>query len=296
MVNGSSRVETQEERPDPALRNSSGPSGRRPGWSATAVSMVHDGPMGQRIAVIGGFGRMGAQVVRAVIERGAAARPLSRRVDFDLRRSSPEELARGLDGVDAVIDCSDAVDRKAETFAASATALAAAAGAVGTGRLVALSIVGIDRPGLARMSYYQGKLAQERTLAAGPVPVSVVRTTQWYAFADQVFAAVPLGRFGRAGLAPRMRMQPVAGDAVAARLADVALGPSPDVRIELAGPEPMTLAELTRRLWRARGVTARVAQVAIPGLPGFTDGSLLPGPDAEIDPTTVEAWADRQTD
>ncbi len=92
-----------------------------------------------------------------------------------------------------------------------------------------------------------------------------------------------------------MRMQPVAGDAVAVRLAEVALDSDPDARVELAGPEPMTLAELVRRLWRARGATARVAQVTIPGLPGFTDGSLLPGPDAEIDPATVEEWVEAQS-
>lgn len=234
---------------------------------------------------------MGAQVVRALVERGASAVSLSRRTGFDLRRSRPGELARALDGFDAVIDCSDAADRRVPTFAASATALAEAAGRAGVPRLAVVSIVGIDRPGLAGMSYYRGKLAQELALAAGPVPVTVVRSTQWYGFADQVYAALPLGRFGRAGLAPRMRMQPVAGDAVAVRLVELALDSDPDARVDLAGPEPMTLAELVRRLWRARGATARVAQVTIPGLPGFSDGSLLPGPDAELDPTTVEEWA-----
>lgn len=236
---------------------------------------------------------MGAQVVRALVERGASAASLSRRTGFDLRRSRPDELARALDGFDAVIDCSDAADRRVPTFAASATALAEAAGRAGVPRLAVVSILGIDRPGLAGMSYYRGKLAQESALAAGPVPVTVVRSTQWYGFADQVYAALPLGRFGRAGLAPRMRMQPVAGDAVAVRLAELALDSGPDARVALAGPEPMTLAELVRRLWHARGATARVAQVTIPGLPGFTDGSLLPGPDAEIDPTTVEEWVAR---
>lgn len=255
--------------------------------------MVHDGHMVLRVAVIGGSGRMGARVFGALRERGASAVSLSRRTGFDLRLSRPDVLARALDGVDAVIDCSDAADRRVATFAASAAALAEAAGRAGAGRLVVVSIVGIDRPGLARMSYYRGKLAQESALAAGPVPVTVVRSTQWYGFADQVYAALPLGRLGRAGLAPRMRMQPVAGDAVAVRLAEVALEGSPDARIDLAGPEPMTLAELVRRLWRARGAKARVAQVTIPGLPGFTDGSLLPGPDAEIDPATVEEWVGR---
>ncbi len=248
--------------------------------------------MTQRVAVVGGSGRMGSQVVGALLARGVSARPLSRRTGFDLRRSDAEALARGLDGVDAVIDCSDAADRRVATFAASGAALARAASAVGVGRLVVVSIVGIDRPGLARMSYYQGKLAQEQALAAGSVSLTVVRTTQWYGFADQVFASVPLGGLGRPGLAPRMRMQPVAGDAVAVRLARAALDGVP-ARIELAGPEPISLAELVRRVWRARGVRARVAEVPIPGLPGFTDGSLLPGPDAEIDPTTAEAWVTR---
>lgn len=219
---------------------------------------------------------------------------LSRRTGFDLRRSRPGELARALDGFDAVIDCSDAADRPVPTFAASATALAEAAGRAGVHAWPWCRSSASTGPGLAGMSYYRGKLAQELALAAGPVPVTVVRSTQWYGFADQVYAALPLGRFGRAGLAPRMRMQPVAGDAVAVRLVELALDSDPDARVDLAGPEPMTLAELVRRLWRARRATARVAQVTIPGLPGFSDGSLLPGPDAEIDPTTVEEWVSRQ--
>ena len=53
----------------------------------------------------------------------------------------------------------------------------------------------------------------------------------------------------------------------------------------------MTLADLIRRVGRARGVPARVLSVPVPGLRGFADGSLLPGPDAERDLTTVEDWA-----
>jgi uncharacterized protein YbjT (DUF2867 family) len=87
-----------------------------------------------------------------------------------------------------------------------------------------------------------------------------------------------------------MRMQPVSGEAVAARLADAAFEPLPGQRLELAGPEVMSLADLIRRVWRARGQLARVAQVPIPGLKGFTDGALLPGPDAEIDSTTIAQW------
>lgn len=246
--------------------------------------------MVQRVAVIGGSGRLGARVVRELGEQDVLAVPLSRRTGFDLCRSEPDQLARALDGCDAVVDCSDAADRKPSTFEASAVALAIAAGRAGVRQLVAVSIVGIDRPGLARMGYYQGKLAQERALRAAAAPVGVVRTTQWFGFVDQASAGVDLGRLGRLNLAPTMRMQPVSIDAVAERLARAALDGVPEGRIELAGPESMSLAELARRVWRARGVRARVVQLTIPGLPGFADGSLLPGPDAEIDPTTIEDW------
>lgn len=251
--------------------------------------------MVERIAVVGGSGRLGARVVRVLAEQGAAAVALSRRNGFDLSRSDPDQLARALDGCDAVVECSDADDRKPASFEASAAALAVAAGRAGVRQLVAVSIVGIDRPGLARMGYYQGKVVRERALRAAAVPVGIVRTTQWFGFADQAFAGIDLGRFGRIGLAPTMRMQPVSIDAVADRLVRAAVQGLPEGRIELAGPEPMSLAELVRRLWCARGIRARVAQLTIPGgrsfgIPGFADGSLLPGPDAEIDPTTVEDW------
>ena len=234
---------------------------------------------------------MGAQVVRALTEHGASAVPLSRRTGFDLSCSSREDLLRALDGVDAVIDCSDAADRKPATFAAAATVLAEAAGTAGVARLALVSIIGVDRPGLARLGYYQGKLAQERALAAGTVPVTVVRTAQWYEFADMMFRALPLGPLGRFGAAPLMRMQPVAGFAVARRLASAVLTLSEPGKVEVAGPEPMTLADLIRRVGRARGVPARVLRGPGPGRRGVADGSLLPGPDAERDLTTVEDWA-----
>ena len=130
-----------------------------------------------------------------------------------------DDLTRALAGVDVVVDCSDATDRKVTTFESSARSLAEAAARAGVKHLVLVSIVGVDRPSLKSMSYYQGKLAQERALTAGTVPVSIVRSTQWFGFADQVYPSVRLAG-GLWGLAPAMRMQPVSGEAVAARLAD----------------------------------------------------------------------------
>lgn len=239
--------------------------------------------------MVGGSGRIGTLVLRALAERGYAAESLSRRSGFDLQRSSPADLTRALADTDVVVDCSDAPDRRSATFESSARTLAEAAASACVTNLVLISIIGVDRPSLKPMSYYQGKLAQERTLAAGTVPVSIVRSTQWYGFADQVYPSVRLGGT-RLGLAPVMRMQPVSGGAVAARLADAALNPFPGQVVELAGPAIMSLADLIRRIWRARGQEARVVQLPTPGLKGFTDGALLPGPGAEIDTTTIEQW------
>lgn len=242
-----------------------------------------------KVAIVGATGRMGVQTVAAVQALGADPVALSRRTGFDLSAHPVDTLSARLAGCSAVIDCSDATDRQVATFTGNAQRLAAAADRAGVTHVVVLSIVGVDRPGLARMGYYQGKLAQEQALAVAAAPVSVLRATQWYEFADMVFMSLPLPGLGRVGLAPAMASQPVAGSSVGRRLAELALG-DPVGRIELAGPEPMLIPELVRRVNAARGTPVKVAGFPVPGIPGFSDGSLRPGPDAEIDPVTIQEW------
>jgi hypothetical protein len=54
----------------------------------------------------------------------------------------------------------------------------------------------------------------------------------------------------------------------------------------------MRMAELLRAVSAARGRAARVIELPLPG--GFgralRDGAVLPGPEAQIDPVTVEEW------
>lgn len=240
--------------------------------------------------MIGGTGRMGRQVVSALEAQGVRAVSLSRRTGFDLVEGTGAQLAGKLEGCAAAVDCSE-VGRGAEDLRRAAVRLRQAAQAAGVQRLVVVSIVGVDRPGLARIAYYRGKLVQERTLAAGALPVCVVRSTQWYEFADMIYVAAPLGRLGRIGLAPRMACQPVAGRFVADRLVRAALAEAPAPSVEVAGPQVVTTGELIRRVNAARGTRARICAVPVPGVPGFSDGSLLPGPDAELDTLTVEEWA-----
>src|SRR5690606_9701734 len=103
-------------------------------------------------------------------------------------------------------------------FSTAAANLAAAAARAGVSRIVVLSIVGVDR---IPFGYYEAKLAQEVTLRAGAVPVTVLRATQFHEFADQNLRRVP----GPVALIPRMRMRPVASSEVADDLVRLALSP-----------------------------------------------------------------------
>jgi uncharacterized protein YbjT (DUF2867 family) len=90
-------------------------------------------------------------------------------------------------------------------------------------------------------------------------------------------------------------MQPVAADDVAVALGRVAVGEPVNGIVELAGPEPIRLDELARRLLSAkhdaRQVTADVharyfgAEV--------NDQSLTPGDNPRIGPTRFAEWLGR---
>lgn len=237
-----------------------------------------------RIAIAGGTGTVGAHAVRLAEEAGHEAIVLSRGSGMDL------VSGRGLDltGVDAVIDASGASTTSAskaiDFFEAVTATLHRAEREAGIGHHVALSIVGAAA---APHGYYAGKAAQERAVAAGPVPWTILRATQFFEFAEQV--AVPLAAWR---IVPAMRSQPVAAASVAARLVRLAeQGPAGDAP-ELAGPREMRIAELLRAVSAARGRPTRVVELPLPG--GFgralRDGAVLPGPDAQLDAVTVEEW------
>ena len=65
--------------------------------------------------------------------------------------------------------------------------------------------------------YYAGKAAQEETYAAGPVPLTLARTTAWFSLAE-TFLSPDQGRAGRRGAG--QRLQPVHPAAAAAFVVD----------------------------------------------------------------------------
>lgn len=240
-----------------------------------------------KIAVAGATGVVGRHVVRNARERGHEVVELARSLGVDL--TSGVGLAEWLVGVDVVIDTANSTAQKrgdAEAFFGAVTrTLLAAEKEAGVGHHVVLSIVGIDD---VPIGYYQGKLLQERLIAEGAVPWSILRATQFHEFATQVLHFVRIGPFS---LVPRMLSQPIAaaevGEALVALAEAGPTGRAPD----LAGPEPLQMVELARRVSRARGLGRRVVPVLMPGAgKAFRSGALLPMSDGPRGRQTFDAW------
>jgi uncharacterized protein YbjT (DUF2867 family) len=241
-----------------------------------------------RVAVAGGTGLAGRHTVEALRDAGHDPVVLARSAGVDL--TTGRGLADALVGVDAVIDAintpTSSPAQARRFFTATTGQLLAAEHHAGVRHHVVLSIVGVDR--IEGNAHYAGKRAQERAALAGPVPATVLRATQFFDYAAMV---VGWTRQGQVARVPPLLLQPVAVADVADVLVQVAVGAPQNGVIELAGPEPQDLVDMVRRLLAARGESLRL----LPGWGGrfgveLAGEVLLPGPDAQIAPTTFETW------
>jgi uncharacterized protein YbjT (DUF2867 family) len=247
-----------------------------------------------RIAVAGGTGLAGRQTVKALRRSGHDAVVIARSVGVDL--TTGDGLADALVDVDAVIDVTNTPtvdpEEAREFFATTTGQLLAAEHHVGVSHHVVLSIVGVER--VEGNGHYAGKRAQERAALAGPVPATIVRATQFFDFAAMV---VGWTRRGQVATVPPLLVQPVAVSDVGDVLIEVAAGEPQHGVAELAGPELQDLVDMARRTLAARKTPLRL----IPSWRGpfgveMAGEVLLPGPDAQIAPTTFEAWLGAQAE
>jgi hypothetical protein len=159
-----------------------------------------------KIAVIGGTGLIGSQLVKVLNVGGYEAVPHSPSSGVDLL--SGQGLPEALKGADVVVNLTNSPtfdDASPSFFKTSMDNLLAAAKAADVGHAVILSIVGADQvPGLA---YYRAKVLQEDILRAGPVPYSIVRATQFFEF---IPAALSFTADERTVRLPATLVQPIA--------------------------------------------------------------------------------------
>ncbi|MGC1852091.1 MAG: NAD(P)H-binding protein [Solirubrobacterales bacterium] len=248
-----------------------------------------------KVAVVGGSGALGAPLVGALAARGDEVLALSRtpgralpdgashhRVDL----TNGEGLAEALAGVEVVIDASNSSPRDAGPVLVEGTKRLLAAGAeAGVRHHVGISIVGCDRVPIA---YYKVKVEQEEAIAAGEVPWSLLRATQFHSLLTWCFEQAARLRVLPTGSA---LIQPIEPTVVAARLAEVAHTDSAGRLPDVAGPEVHTLSQLARA-WRKvddrKLLPFRMPTVGKIGRP-LREGALC-DPKAASGGVTFEQW------
>jgi uncharacterized protein YbjT (DUF2867 family) len=243
-----------------------------------------------KIAVIGGTGLIGSQVVKILNGDGHEAVPLSPSSGVDLLTG--QGLAEGLKGADVVVNLTNSPtfdDTSPAFFQATMDNLLEAAEAAGVGHAVILSIVGADQvPGLA---YYRAKVLQEDILKAGPVPYSIVRATQFFEFMPAVLSWTSDEHTVRL---PATLLQPIASADIAQAVADVSAGSPLRGTRNVAGPEVFPLDELGKITLAARGDQRTVVIDDTAGMFAAASGDALIAPDgAVVAKTTYREWLAR---
>lgn len=247
-----------------------------------------------RIAVAGGTGTVGRHVVAAARACGHDVIVLSRAGGADVVTGAG--VAGALAGADAVIDVTNVSTLSAKAarafFESGTRHLLRAEEETGAGHHVALSIVGIDD---IDASYYAGKLAQERAVAAGRVPYTIARVAQFHEFAGQLLSAMK----GPVAAMPRAPIRPVAAREVGEHLVAVAEAGPVGRATDLVGPRDEQLVDLARRQLAYDGIRKAVIELRFPGAygKGLASGSLR-GVEPRIEGTlTFDDWlrsADRR--
>src|SRR5580704_10529036 len=241
-----------------------------------------------RIAVAGATGRIGRLTITALEGAGHQTVPLSRATGMDAYTGSG--LADALRGADALIDVTNNPSQDmaeiVDFFGTVTKNLLAAEEKAAVRHHVLLSIVGLDHN--TRAPHYAGKREQERLVAGGPVPWSIVRATQFHDFAAMVAGWTE--KDGVATIAPLL-VQPIAQEDVAAALAEVATAPPLSGLLDIAGPETQDLVDMARRTFAVRGQDVKLIPTGRGAFGTDMAGeALLPGDNAWLGAVTFDAW------
>jgi len=220
--------------------------------------------------VTGGNGMLGAVLVSSLVARGHQVGVASRHPSTaglpDGVHAATVDIATGegivpaLQGVDTVVHAASSPMGNTQAVDVAGTRrIAVAAGEAGVSHLVYVSIVGVDA---IPYSYYRAKFAAEQVVAAGRVPWTVQRITQFHPFVSYLFGRLTAGPVT---VAPAdTPLQPISLSDAAECLADaVQTGPvgyAPDV----GGPHVESAAELARQWRNGNKPGGRVVTVPVP--------------------------------
>jgi uncharacterized protein YbjT (DUF2867 family) len=228
-----------------------------------------------RLLVVGGTGLAGRAITAEAVARGHEVVVAARRVPDDDAPAYVDGAAyvtadivtgagleEAVDGVDVLIDASNAVGRAAShVFAHGSRNLLHTAARYGVGQAVLLSIAGIDG---SRYPYYRAKLAQERTYLDSPLEVRIVRATQFHDFVTAIFERGR--RFGTVTTPSGTRIQPIDVTDVARAVVDAAEGAGEPGSIRTIGGPRIESARALAQKWKdATGTRRPILAVRLAG-------------------------------
>jgi uncharacterized protein YbjT (DUF2867 family) len=234
------------------------------------------------VLVTGGSGVLGRRLVTRLQDGGDEVRVLSRRREAGTHLGdlvSGDGVREALAGVQLVVHAASDTPQGRSDLRQTQTLLGAARH---VRHLLYVSIVGIDA---MPYGYYGRKLACEQAIAAGSVPHTIFRATQFHELLERGLRAA--GRLPVAPVPRGWQVQPVAADEVAERIAEL-IAAEPVARApDFGGPEVLGVGRVVE-VWRARLHRPR-AVLSIP-VPGRTSRALRHGLN-----TTPQHAAGRQT-
>ena len=253
--------------------------------------------MNAPLLVTGGTGNIGRRVVPLLRAAGRDIRILSRhprpaepgveQVEGDTVLGTG--LAAALDGVDVVLHLAGG----AKGDDTAARNLSAAARDAGVRHLVLISVIGADR---MPIGYFRAKAEAERIIAESGVPFTVLRAAQLHDFVLPV--ARGLSRMPLLPVPGGLRFEPVHGDEVPARLAELALAEPAGRVADLAGSEVLDVPALVAAYRGATGARQRRGRLPIrlPGAVGraYRAGENLAGEGAQRGTRTWEDYLGRR--
>ncbi len=228
------------------------------------------------ILVTGGTGGLGHRVLPHLRAAGRNVRVLSRShhdstegieyVSGDLTKD--EGVAAVVDGAEIVVHCAGTGRIKDDT--AQARNLVLAAQRAGVSHILNISVVGADRIPVktvmdrSMFAYFAAQRAVEVVIEESGLPWTNLRAAQFY----DGFILVMVRGMSSLPVVPMpsgVRFQPIDADEVAARLADLTLGPPAGQVPDLAGPKIHDAEYLLRSYLAAVGKRRWIVNIPVGG-------------------------------
>lgn len=226
-----------------------------------------------KVVVVGGTGLIGQKLITLLKSAGHDAVPASKSLGVDV--ITGEGLVEAFQGADVVVDVTNspswADDDVLAFFTTSTRNQVEAEKTAGVRHHVAVTIVNAET--MPDAGYMRAKVAQEQVLEESGVPYTILRATQFHEFVEGIAGFSTADGEVRITTAA---FQPVAGDDVAATLAELVEQPPVNGIVNLGGPEVAPMSAFVQQFLDATGDPRKLVEDRSAGYFG-----------AEIDDTSL---------